>query len=207
MLALFLRGISLGFTAGVMPGPYQSYIINTTLLLGWRRSIITIFSPLLADIPIIFLVVFLLGQLPPEVIRVIKIAGGLLLLWIAWGAWQNIRQGRSIGAGDEAPATTENETRKIFTRSLLMNLLNPNPYIFWGTVTGPLLLEALQVSGWHAAGLLLGFYGGFVGMLAVIVAVFNRVRHLDPRITRAVLVATLVILVVFGLSLIFDIPL
>lgn len=206
MLALLLRGISLGFTAGVMPGPYQSYVINTTLLLGWRRSIITIFSPLLADIPIIILVVFLLGQLPPEVIRLIKVAGGLLLLWIAWGAWQNIRKGQAIGA-DGAAAMGESESRKIFTHSLLMNILNPNPYIFWGTVTGPILLEALQVSALHGVGFLLGFYGGFVGMLAVVVLIFNRVRTLDPRITRIVLLFTLVILVVFGLSLIFDIPL
>lgn len=206
MLALLLRGISLGFTAGAMPGPYQSYIINTTLLLGWRRSIITIFSPLIADIPIIILVVFLLGQLPPEAIRLIKIAGGLLLLWIAWGAWQNIRKGQSIGTGENVPIG-ENESRKIFMRGLLMNALNPNPYIFWGTVTGPLLLEALQTSWLDAAGFLLGFYGGFLGILAVIVMVFDRVRTLDPRITRGVLILTLVILVIFGLALIFDIPL
>ena len=39
MLALITRGATLGLTAGVLPGPLQTYLIQTTLTQGWRKSL------------------------------------------------------------------------------------------------------------------------------------------------------------------------
>ncbi|MCC6805094.1 MAG: LysE family transporter, partial [Anaerolineae bacterium] len=102
MLALIARGITLGLTAGVLPGPLQTFLIQTTLTQGWRKGIILVFSPLLSDIPIILLTVLVLAQFPPDFIRVVQIAGGLFVLWLARAAWLSFRAGAMIGAGDEA---------------------------------------------------------------------------------------------------------
>lgn len=206
MIALVTRGISLGFAAGALPGPFQSYIISTTLLQGWRRSLPVIVSPLVIDGPIILIVVFLLGQLPLQVIRLIQMAGGIFLLYIAWGTWRGLRAGTAVTpteAGGGGAATV----RGIFLRGLLMNALSPGPYLFWGTVTGPLLVQALSQSALHALAFLAAFYGTFLAMLALIVLLFDRVRRLDARITRALVWLTLAVLVIFGVTLILGIDL
>lgn len=199
------RGVSLGFAAGALPGAFQSYIIGTTLLHGWRRGLLVIFAPLVVDGPIILVVVFLLGQLSAEAIRLIQAAGGLFLLYIAWGTWRSLRAGAGLSL--DAASSGTGTARSIFGRGLVMNALSPGPYIFWGTVTGPLLLGALEQSALHAVAFLVSFYGTFLAMLALIVLVFDRVRRLDERVTRALLWLMLAVLVVFGVTLLLGISL
>lgn len=197
MLNLISQGISLGFSAGAMPGPLQSYLISQTLANGWRKSIIVILSPLITDGPIILLAVVLLKQLPPELIRLIQVVGGLYLLWIAYGAWRRFRSGTTLDTAAQPQSRT-------LSQGLAMNWLSPGPYIFWGTINGPLLLGALQLSVWHGVAFMLAFYGTFLGILALYVIVFDRLRRLDERFTRAIFLVTLAVLVVFGLSLVLQ---
>ncbi len=199
MLFLIARGFTLGLTAGVLPGPLQTYIIQSTLTQGWRKSLILALSPLLSDIPLILLTLFVLAQFPPEFIRLVQIVGGLFVLWLARGAWLNYRAGVVIGAGGE---TILLSTRQLLARALMVNLLSPGPYIFWGTVNGPLLIEGLSQSIFHGVAFLVAFYGTFLAFLVGLIGVFNRVRALDPRVTRALLLVITVLLLVFGLSLI-----
>ncbi len=198
MWAFVSQGISLGFTAGTSPGPFQSYIIGVTLALGWRRSISAIFSPLVADGPIILLAVVLLKQVPPDFLRVIQIVGGLYLLWLAYGGWRRFRAGAAF-----ANPTTEQQPRTL-AQGVTMIWLSPGPYIFWATINGPLLVQALGLSVWHALGFMLGFYGTFLSLLALVVVVFNRVRHLDVRVANTIFLVTLVVMVSFGASLIWQ---
>ncbi|MEP7290446.1 MAG: LysE family transporter [Chloroflexota bacterium] len=199
MLTLITRGATLGLTAGILPGPLQTYLIQTTLTQGWRKSILLIVSPLIADIPVIILTVFILSQFPPEFIRAVQIIGGLFVLWLARAAWLSFRAGAEIGAGGE---TLTLSTRQLLTRAVLVNLLSPGPYIFWATVNGPLLVQGLRQSVLHGAAFMVAFYGTFLGVLSAFVLVFNRVRSLNPRITRALLLIITLIMLVFGLSLI-----
>lgn len=199
LLTLITRGATLGFTAGVLPGPLQTYLIQTTLTQGWRKALPLIISPLISDLPLIILTVLVLAQFPPEFIRIVQIAGGLFVLWLARGAWLTFRAGGTIGTGGEAVTLT---TRQLLTRAVLVNLLSPGPYIFWATVNGPLLVQGARESVVHAAAFLVAFYGTFLAVLAGWVVVFNRVRSLDARLTRGLLLVIAVMLLVFGLTLI-----
>jgi threonine/homoserine/homoserine lactone efflux protein len=189
------QGISLGFSAGAMPGPLQSYLISTTLASGWRRSIILVLSPLITDVPIIILMVFILKQFPPALVSIIQIVGGLYLLWLTYRAWKQFRGGVTFPVQAEPPKRT-------LAQGLLVNWLSPGPYIFWGTINGPLLLAGLAESIWAAAAFLVAFYGTFLGMLALYVLVFDRLRQLNPRVTSAIFLVTIVVLGLFGLSLV-----
>lgn len=197
MLNLISQGVSLGFSAGAMPGPFQSYLISQTLANGWRKSILIIFSPLITDGPIILLAVVLLKQLPPELIRLIQVIGGLYLLWIAYGAWRRFRSGITLDT------TTQPQSRTL-VQGFLMNWLSPGPYIFWGTINGPLLVGALELSLWHGVAFMLSFYGTFLSILALYVIVFDRLRRLDERSTRVIFLVTLAVLVAFGISLVLQ---
>jgi len=201
MLALIAQAIGYGFVAGTSPGPLQSFLVSTTLNYGWRRGLLVVIAPLLTDVPIIIVMVFLLEQLPDLLLNLIQIVGGLFVLWLAWGTWGDVRQGMAI-----TPVTDEVglSGRGILWRAMTMNYLSPGPYVFWGSVTGPLLREALEQSVWHVGGFLLAFYGTFLLILMVWVVVFDRLRQVNPQVTRAVLTVTVLVLAVLGLVLIMQ---
>lgn len=198
---IIIPAIGYGLSATSLPGPLQAYLLNVTLRAGWRRGMFVILSPLVTDGPIILLTVFLLGQLPDWAIQGIRIAGGLLLLWIAWGAWQALRSGANFSASANDEATTP---RRVLMTASAMNFFSPSPYLFWATVNGPLLLRALEIGPVAALGMLLGFYGTFLCGMALLVIVFSRLGSIDERMTRLILWLTLILLLWFGTGLIAE---
>jgi threonine/homoserine/homoserine lactone efflux protein len=64
IMAVFLiAGIILGFSAGFSPGPLLTLVISQTLKHGVKEGIKVAFAPLVTDLPIIFLAVFVLTRL------------------------------------------------------------------------------------------------------------------------------------------------
>jgi threonine/homoserine/homoserine lactone efflux protein len=194
-----LQGMGLGATAGASPGSFQTYLINQTLVGGWRRGSPIAFAPLVSDIPIILVILLLLNQLPTYFLRLISLAGGLFALYIAWGLWRQWRRSDPIQPTDPDPVARGNS----FWRGVVMNLLSPGPYTFWALINGPILISALRQSWVHAAAFLVGFYGVFISTMLVIVFVFHQARRLGPEILRALTLGSILILVIFGLVLIY----
>jgi len=197
MLALITQGASFGLVAGVLPGPFQAYIINCTLMLGWRKSLKIAFAPVIADIPIIIICAFLLRQIPPEAVRILQIVGGLYSMLIAYSAYRDLRAGTRIAAN-----TSEAVQERSLRQALLMIWLGPNPWLFWSTMLGPLLVQGMRDSPFTAIAFLLSFYGLFIGFVLLTIAIFNRMRQLDPRLTTGILLLTIVVLALFSVSLI-----
>ena len=198
MIAFIAQGMGFGFAAGTSPGPLQSFLISTTLSKGWRRGVLVVLSPLLTDAPIILVMTLLLRQLPDGAVRAIQIAGGLFVLYLAWSNWRAWRAGTAIDADtDEAPRAR----RLTLLQAMGINFLSPGPYIFWGSVTGPILIDALARSWWHAGLFLFSFYGTFLTIMTLLVLAFDRLRRLDPRLTRAALLLTVLVLAALGLAL------
>lgn len=203
MLSFFAQGASLGFTAGTSPGPLQTFLIQSTLAHGWRRALICIVSPIISDIPFILLTVFILNQFPPEVIRIVQIVGGLFILYLAYLSIKGIRSGALIG-GTVNEEVVSARPITLLGRTILINWTSPGPYIFWGTVNGPLLSQALSLSIGHAVLFMLGFYGAFLVLLAGWIVIFDRLRHIDPRFTRGLLWITVGVLLILGISLLLS---
>lgn len=198
MIALIVQGMGFGFAAGTSPGPLQSFLISTTLSAGWRRGVLVVLSPLFTDAPIIIVMTLLLQQLPAGAIRAIQIVGGLFVLYLAWNNWRAWRAGVVIGADGAAQL---NARRRTLLQAMGINFLSPGPYIFWGSVTGPILIDALARSVWHGGVFLLSFYGTFLGIMTLMVLAFDRLRRLDPRLTRAALLLTVMVLAALGVAL------
>ncbi|MDQ7025833.1 MAG: LysE family transporter [Anaerolineae bacterium] len=207
--SIILPAISLGFSAASIPGPLQAYLLNVTLRYGWKRGLLVILAPLIVDGPVILVTVFLLNGLPSLVIQAIRVLGGLLLLWIAWNAWKQLQAGVQFAdddAEDRSEETSKNEgsVRRIMATAVTMNIFSPGPYLFWATVTGPLLLQALEISNLATIGMLLGFYGTFLGGLACLVFFFNRLGQVNQNLTRVILMLTIALLTWFGSGLIAE---
>lgn len=199
-----LPAFSFGLSAAAIPGPLIAYLVNTTLTHGWRAALLVVLAPLCTDAPIILLMTFILGQMPAEILKLIQIGGGCLLLAIARGARHQYQTGRAMNlAADSAPGQAQSKGRVLMT-GIAMNYLSPGPYLFWASVNGPLLVQALDVSAWHALAFLLVFYGTFLGGLCAWVLAFHHVGRIRVAYLRAVILATIALLLWFGTGLIME---
>ncbi len=195
-LVVFIQGLALGVSASAAPGPFQTYLVNQTLLSGWRKSITISFAPLIADIPIVLITVLLLDRVPTSLMDWISAAGGCFILYIAWKLWGQWQQFKDNPLGDHEP-TTNNRLRN----GIVMNLLSPGPYAFWALVNGPILISALNKSWFHGLAFIIGFYGALVASFMAIVLIFNYARRLGQRYVQGLLLFSIILLVVFGLIL------
>lgn len=190
MLLYFLQGLTLGFSAGVQPGPFLAYLLNQTLALGPRRALPFTLAPLGSDGPIIAIILLVLTQMPAGFLRVLQVVGGLFLLYLAYGAYQTAQANTAI-----APRATQTG----FINAVLMNTISPGPWIFWSTVGGLRLIEAWRLSTGQALSFVLGFYITLIGTLMGFVLVFATAHRLDPRLTRGLNYVAALVLLGFGL--------
>jgi threonine/homoserine/homoserine lactone efflux protein len=189
-----IQGIGFGFAAAAQPGPLQAFLTTQALTKGWRRTMLAAFAPLVTDGFIGPVVLFVLSKIPAWTQRFLSLAGGLFVLYLAYGAymaWRNF--------AETLPVTDIPSHQSLF-KAALTNILNPAPYIYWSFVIGPILLK-----GWHetpTCGLafLLGFYVTFVLSLMAIIIVFSTAQKLGPKVNRALVGVSATALVCFGLS-------
>jgi threonine/homoserine/homoserine lactone efflux protein len=193
MLLYIIQGIGYGFAAAVQPGPFQTYVISQALNTGWRRALPAAFAPLLSDGPIIALVLLALSRVPDWFQRVLYVAGGLFILYLARNAFVGWRDFRALKAEELASG------RQNLLRAAMMNALSPGPYIFWSLVTGPILLAGWREASGNGVGFLAGFYLAMIASLGAIILVFATARRLGPRVNRALLGVSALALLGFGL--------
>ncbi len=193
MLPYILLGIGYGFAAAVQPGPFQTYLVSQTLTKGWKRSLLIAFAPLVSDGPIIALCLFVLNQIPLWLQRFLYIAGGLFVLYLAFGAyraWKNF---------DSKQLSAEEGNQKSILKGALMIVISPGPYIYWSLVTGPILLRGWRESPVFGLGFLAGFYATVTLGLITIILLFGKARELGPKVNRALIGFSAIALLCFGL--------
>lgn len=193
MLAYILLGAAYAFAAAVQPGPLQTYLVSSTLTHGLRRTLPAVLAPLLSDVPIISLVLLVLTQVPPSVVNGLRLAGGVFLLYLAHGALVSYRTYEAPGIGQPV------QTARTLVKAAVVNVLNPNPYISWSLVLGPLLLQAWRTAPVHAIALVASFYVTMIASTAAILVPFAGARALGPRVGRAMVGVSALALAAFAL--------
>jgi threonine/homoserine/homoserine lactone efflux protein len=197
ILGFLLQGFALGLSAAASPGPFQTFLISQSLDGGWRRGAPVAFAPLFTDLPIILVTQLLLGRVPEFFLRGVSLAGGLFVLYLAWGLWRGWRSG--AGLAPESRAAPDRRLRwGVLGRAIFVNFLSPGPYLFWALVNGPILLSGLRRSPLHGGAFLFGFYGVFVAALLALAILFHQARRMGRRMVRALLLASILILILFG---------
>ncbi len=194
MLSYFLQGFALGLSAAATPGPFQAYLLAQSVRRGWQRTLRVAFAPLLSDGPIIALVLFILTQTPAWFLSGLQIVGGFFILYLAWGAFQAYR---TYAPMIEPPTEGETETRTVL-QATVMNLLNPNPYIFWSILGGPILLKAWQNAPMQAGAFLAGIYITLIGGFMLLIFLFSAAGQFGPRVTRLLVGVSAIALALFG---------
>ncbi len=203
MWSILLQAIVLGLGAGITPGPLLGLIINETLRGGWRAGVLVAIAPIIADAAIIGLTFTLFLQLPTFIFPVLGIVGGCYVLFLGWETLQTPSE-VSVAAAEQAE--NAGNAWSSLRKGLIVNMLNPHPYLFWLTVGGPLISRLSQQSAWSAIfAFLAGFYSCLIGS-KILLAVFihtGRAR-LQGRGYRLALQVSGVLLLLFGGMLFWD---
>ncbi|MGE5351584.1 MAG: LysE family translocator [Acidobacteriota bacterium] len=193
MLEYILSGFTFAFAAAVQPGPLTTYLISQTLSKGWKSTLPATLAPLISDGPIILLVLFLLSHISALMISILQILGGLFLLYLSFNAyksWKSYSFERSMK--ELSPAQT-------VLKAAMVNFLNPNPYLGWSLIMGPLLIKGWHESPSYGLALLVSFYTTIIIVMGVIIVVFAAARNLGPRLNKILIGISAIALLGFGL--------
>jgi len=186
-----LIGGGYAFAAAVQPGPLQAFLVSRVASTGWKRTLPASLAPMISDLPIAFLVLFLLGQLPVTAQHILRASGGILLLYFAFVAFRQWRKPDALELNCSAPRT--------LLDAVWVNLLNPNPYIGWSLVLGPSVLSAWRDHPGYAVAVVGSFYGTMVVVLALFIYLVGTVRFLGSSGQRGLVAVSAVVLSGLGL--------
>jgi threonine/homoserine/homoserine lactone efflux protein len=192
MIQYLVIGITYAFTAVVQPGPFQAFLLSQTLSKGWRRTLPAAFGPLVSDLPVILIVLLLLTSVPPHFINILQIAGGVFLLYLAFKAfktWKNF---------DSPKPPVPHSSRQTFFSAVLVNLLNPNPYLGWSLILGPLLLKGWHQNHFNGIVLLAGFYFTLTAGMIITILVFSAAGKFGSPLNRFLIGISVIALSCFG---------
>ena len=193
MLSYFAQGLTLAFPNAAAPGAFVAYLADQVTQRGWRRTWPLSFVPLLSDGPIIAILVLVLSQAPAWFLQALQIVGGLFLIWLA------IKAFRSLRAPPSATATPRPASQS-FLNGVLMNFINPGPWIFWGTIGAVTLVEAWRVAPLNAVAFIIGFYIILCGGFFAWITLFASAGKLDPRVPRLLNIVAMLALFALGIS-------
>jgi threonine/homoserine/homoserine lactone efflux protein len=86
----------------------------------------------------------------------------------------------------------------------MVNFLNPHPYLFWGAVGAPVVVQAWAQSPWQAAGFVIMFYLMLVGSKVVLALVLHRFRQLPPGTYHRLMQFSALLLLAAGLWMLYS---
>jgi threonine/homoserine/homoserine lactone efflux protein len=187
-----ITGALFGLAAGISPGPLLTLVISETLKHSRKEGIIIASTPVLTDIPIILLSVFILNKISGFnfVIGSISILGAFFIAYLAYESFTI----KSI----------ELDLQKIkiqpLGKGIITNILSPHPYIFWMTVGAPTLLKAFRISPISALSFILGFYLFLVGSKITMAFIVDRSKSFLQSNTYIYIIRTLgLVLLLFAI--------
>ncbi len=192
MWSYLILGAGFAFAAAVQPGPFQTFLVSETLTRGWRRTVPAAFAPLLSDAPIVTIALLVLTRVPAGMVRFLHLAGAVFLFYLAWDAW---RSWRRHDTNDEPEAAADRHT---LFKAALVNFLNPNPWLGWSLVMGPMFLTGYREAPIRGIALIVGFYVTMIVCLIGLITLFAIARRLGPQVRRVTLGMSVFALAGFG---------
>jgi threonine/homoserine/homoserine lactone efflux protein len=197
IITSFLSGALFGVSAGLTPGPLLTLAISHTLRYGVKDGYKIACAPLMTDLPIIAMSFLLLSKLSQinTALVLISIAGGLFVLYLAYESWSvYLPQMASL---DQDP--------KSIRRGIIVNLLNPHPYLFWFSVGVPYMLQGFAKSSVVAMAFAVSFYIFIIGSKAMLVYLVGKSKKIiSNRLYINIMRILGVLLFVFAMLLFYE---
>lgn len=175
ILALAAAGVTLGIFEGIRPGPLLTMVIRETLTGGWSAGARAASAPIFTDGPLIIISIFLSGWVAeqPSILFMISLLGAGFLVWFGIDCFR-------IEPPD--PEIAQEPVTGSFKRGVMTNLLNPNVYVFWFLIGGPLMATAADEEPLAPVAYALSFLILIIIVKVTIAYFFDRTRgRLSPR--------------------------
>lgn len=155
MLSFLTTGTILGLSAGFAPGPLLALVISETIQHDMKAGIKVALAPILTDLPIIIVTLFILAKLSSfhTVLGIISIIGSVFILYL--GIKNFTVKSVQIDINASEPRSLQ--------KGILVNFLSPHPYLFWFSVGGPLVMKANAQGLPAAMSFIVSFYILLVG--------------------------------------------
>lgn len=176
MVKAAIIGLLLGLPAGISPGPTVALVISEAINRGAKYGIAVALGPVATDPLIVFLSLIFVGKAAH--ISPIRASIDILgTLYIAHLVWREFHPGT-------ARSGTGNPTLAPFWKGVILNAMNPNPYIFWFTVGAPMIVQLRAASPTANTALFItGFYTTFIGSKVAIAAISGQSRRFVNGVT------------------------
>lgn len=154
-LEFLLSGVLFGLVAAISPGPLLTLILSETLKYGKREGMKVAIAPLITDTLIVLFVLFILSNL----IRYSLVIGIISLLGACFLIYLGVENFRTRTEKLEIKADEKNSLK----RGIIANMLNPNPYLFWLFIGGPMIFKGFNIHISTAILFVAGFYSLLIG--------------------------------------------
>ena len=128
-----LAGIALAhLMAAISPGPSFVLSVRTAAAEGFGAAAAlalgfglgaTVWAAALLGLAVLF-------EVAPVLLSAMKLAGGLFLVWLAWGLWSHAREPMP----EVTPGAAPRSARSAVRLGLVSMLANPKPAVFFGAV-------------------------------------------------------------------------
>jgi threonine/homoserine/homoserine lactone efflux protein len=194
--ALIVGGM-FGLSAGFSPGPLMTLVVTQTLQHNAKEGVLVAAAPIVTDAPIILISFFILNELSTlePVLGLIASVGGLYVLYLSY---------ETIITGPLRVETSLIQPRSL-RKGVLVNALNPHPYLFWATVGVPFILKAHQNSSIAPWVFIFSFYCFLVGSKVFTALIVGRFKtFLEGKIYLYLMRALGVLLFGFAVLLLWE---
>ena len=168
MVNFLAMGSILGLSAGFAPGPLLTLVISETLQHDIKAGVKVALAPMITDLPIIMLTLFILVKLSGfhKVLGIISCMGGLFVLYLGWQSI--VTKGVELNLQGTKP--------KSLAKGIIVNTLNPHPYLFWFGVGGPTVTKAMNLGMLAPLAFIGSFYVLLVGSKILIAVLVGKSR-------------------------------
>ncbi|HOO38021.1 MAG TPA: LysE family transporter [Deltaproteobacteria bacterium] len=170
MLAYLFSGTVFGLSAGLAPGPLLTLVITETLRGGLKAGIRVALAPLITDVPIVLLTLFVISKLThfEEVLGLISIFGAVFVAYLGYESM----------CTKEIPVLAGDTDLQSLRKGVITNFLNPHPYLFWFSVGSPMAVKAYSTSVLSAVAFVCSFYVLLVGAKIILAVLISTSRSL-----------------------------
>jgi threonine/homoserine/homoserine lactone efflux protein len=202
MIGFLTTGAILGLSAGIAPGPLLALVISETLRHGMKAGVKVALAPIISDLPIVALTLYILAKLSAFnfILGTISFLGAFVLLYMGYEGM--VAKDVNLSFKDLKPQS--------FKKGIIVNVLNPHPYLFWISIGGPTTMKAWDQSVFAAVAFIGSFYILLVGSKVLLAVMVGRYRSFltgrfyiyTMRILGLILMAFAVVLFRDGLNLI-----
>ncbi len=197
MISFLTAGTILGLSAGFAPGPLLALVISETLKHDMKAGIKVAIAPILTDLPIIILTIFILSKLSNfhTVLGIISFCGGFLLIYMGY-------EGIKTKGVDLSQTVSKPDSLK---KGIIVNALSPHPYLFWISVGAPTIIKAADQSVFTVFAFVSSFYLFLVGAkISLAIFVGRWQTFLTSRVYIYIMRSLGLVLIIFALILFRD---